>query len=1022
MIVGTGWKTLIAALKKAGNNLPVAEYDFKLDLGVENNSHTQLVRRIAPGSRVLELGCATGYMSDYLRSELGCYVVGVEIDRAMARKAEQHCDRVIVGDVQKGHWLKSLGDERFDIITCADILEHLRDPTSLLNSLPKLLNEGGRLLASVPNGAHAALRLELLEGRFTYEDTGLLDRTHLHLFTYHSLRELFSRCGFRVNELSYTFHDMADSEISNRLERLGMQVSDLGLARFHTPDAAAFQFIVSATPDSNVSADDFPTLTDKPMQSSIEVYRNLFEELHQTGTTAATRLEMVEERDRLLEEQHQHLLAFHAQRDEWTAQGERLNKALHESQSALAEESRLRTELENQVRMLESNVLSINHDRILLKTALHYKKRRLHDVLNSRGWRGYMALMLPLRFWRKFSPNLKELLGNPRLLLDWSRKAKRLWKRGGVTAIREHVTTEITPTYNYSRWIRDVEPVGLPSPEVIEALNVRKDRPLISIVMPVFNVEESWLRVAINSVLDQSYLEWELCIADDASTLPHVKRILMEYERRYKQIKVIYREVNGHISAATNSALSLATGDYVGLMDHDDKLAPYALFFVAQEIVLNPQAELIYSDEDKLNDEGVRCDHYFKPDFNPDLMRAHNMICHFGVYQRSLLEKVGGIREGYEGAQDYDLALRCLRKIEPREQVRHIPWVLYHWRAIPESTASGGEAKSYAIDAAIRAVEDDLSVRGVKADVVESELIEGMIRVRYHLPEAVPLVSIIIPTRNGKRLLQQCIESIRDRTLYEAYEIIVVDNQSDDQATLDYFTELDEETDIRVLRYNHPFNFSAINNFAVEHAKGDLLCFMNDDIEVITPDWLGEMASHGIRQEIGAVGARLWYPDDRLQHGGVVLGLGGVAGHAMKYTAKDNKGYMGRSVLIQNYSAVTAACLLVRREVFDAVSGFDSDHLAVAFNDVDLCIRIHQRGYYNLWTPYAELYHHESASRGAEDTPEKQLRFNGEAEYMLEKYGPFLERDPAYNLNLTRCVEDFSLNWKGIEEGNNDVR
>ncbi|MCU7858223.1 MAG: glycosyltransferase, partial [Candidatus Thiodiazotropha sp. (ex Lucinoma borealis)] len=446
--------------------------------------------------------------------------------------------------------------------------------------------KGGRLLASVPNGAHAALRLELLEGRFTYEDTGLLDRTHLHLFTYHSLRELFSRCGFRVNELSYTFHDMADSEISNRLERLGMQVSDLGLARFHTPDAAAFQFIVSATPDVNVSADDFPTLTDKPMESSIEVYRNLFEELHQTGTTAATRLEMVEERDRLLEEQHQHLLAFHAQRDEWTAQGEALNKALQESQSALADESRLRSELENQVRMLESNVLSINHDRILLKTALHYKKRRLHDVLNSRGWRGYMALMLPLRFWRKFSPNLKELLGNPGLLLDWSRKAKRLWKRGGVTAIREHVTTEITPTYNYSRWIRDVEPVGLPSSEVVEALNVRKDRPLISIVMPVFNVEESWLRVAINSVLDQSYLEWELCIADDASTLPHVKRILIEYERRYKQIKVIYREVNGHISAATNSALSLATGDYVGLMDHDDKLAPYALFFVAQEIVL----------------------------------------------------------------------------------------------------------------------------------------------------------------------------------------------------------------------------------------------------------------------------------------------------------------------------------------------------------------------------------------------------------------------------------------------------
>jgi GT2 family glycosyltransferase len=374
------------------------------------------------------------------------------------------------------------------------------------------------------------------------------------------------------------------------------------------------------------------------------------------------------------------------------------------------------------------------------------------------------------------------------------------------------------------------------------------------------------------------------------------------------------------------------------------------------------------------------------------------------------------MRERYEGAQDYDLALRCLREIDPRRQVRHIPWILYHWRAIPESTASGGEAKSYAMDAALRAVRDDLDVRGLQAEVTESKLIEGMIRVRYRLPENKPLVSIIIPTRNGGRLLRQCIESINERTDYKNIEFIVVDNQSDETMTLDYLTELETQEGVKVLRYDHPFNFSAINNFAVKHAQGELLCFMNDDIEVIDPDWLGEMVSHGVRPEIGAVGARLWYPDERLQHGGVVLGLGGVAGHAMKYTTKENKGYMGRSVLIQNYTAVTAACMLLRREVFDAVGGFDSENLAVAFNDVDLCIRIYQAGFYNLWTPYADLIHHESASRGPEDTPEKQLRFTGEAEYMLDKYGPLLERDPAYNPNLTRCAEDFSLNWKGVDD------
>jgi glycosyltransferase involved in cell wall biosynthesis/2-polyprenyl-3-methyl-5-hydroxy-6-metoxy-1,4-benzoquinol methylase len=994
----------------------VAEYDFKLDLNVENNSHTQLVRRIPPGSRVLELGCATGYMSDYLRREKGCYVVGVEIDRGMAKKARSACDRVIVGDVQGGGWLKSIGDERFDIITCADILEHLRNPISLLQRLPALLDEGGRLLASLPNGAHASLRIELLEGRFTYEDTGLLDRTHLHLFTYSSLREMFARSGFRVDELTYTFHDMADSEIEKRLQKMGFKASERGLAMFHTPDAAAYQYIVSATPDSDVSVEEFPALSDKPMESSVEVYRNLLDELHQAGSTAETRLKMVEERDRILQQQQQTIEVLNNELGKHRESLENAVREIQEAHTALAKESRLRSDFESQLHFMERSNRSLNHDLYLTKLNLKGIKRNLRDVVNSRGWRAYMALTKPLRLVRRFSPELKKLRGDPRILGEWLREAVRLWKLGGLKAIHEHLTTEASPTYDYSLWIRDVEPVGIPTLEMVEAMNERPDRPFISIVMPVFDVDEYWLRAAIDSVLAQSYEEWELCIADDASTRPHIKRVLDEYMRRYKRIKVVYREENGHISHATNSALSLASGDYVGLMDHDDQLAPFALYFVAQEIILNPEAEIIYSDEDKLNSEKVRFDHYFKPDFNPDLMRSHNMICHFGVYRRSLVEKVGGMREGFEGAQDYDLALRCLREIDPRRQVRHIPWILYHWRAIPQSTASGGEAKSYAMDAALRAVGDDLEARGLKADVVESDLIDGMIRVRYRPPEPQPLVSIIIPTRNGGTLLRQCIDSIRDRTEYRNFEFIVVDNQSDDAATLDYLAELEPQEKVKVLRYDHPFNFSAINNFAVEHARGELFCFMNDDIEAIAPEWLGEMVSHGVRPEIGAVGARLWYPDGRLQHGGVVLGLGGVAGHAMKYTTKENKGYMGRSVLIQNYTAVTAACMLVRREVFDAVDGFDSENLPVAFNDVDLCIRIYKAGYYNLWTPYAELYHHESASRGPEDTPEKQLRFTGEAEYMLNKYGPLLERDPAYNPNLTRCAEDFSLNWKGVDD------
>ncbi|MCG8122901.1 MAG: glycosyltransferase, partial [Candidatus Thiodiazotropha taylori] len=505
-------------------------------------------------------------------------------------------------------------------------------------------------------------------GRFSYEDTGLLDRTHLHLFNYHSLRELFVRSGFRVDELSYTFHDMADTEIVRRLENLGLSASDKALGMFHTPEAAAFQFIVTAHPDESVSIEDFPALTDKPMESSIEVYRKLYDQLHQTGETAATRLEMVNERDQLLQQQRDEMHGLIEVRDQLVNQQQELNRVLHETQAKLADQQAKNDELSHQYKMSERAVRSMGHEKDAVEHRLNSAKQHLHDVTNSTGWRVYTKLMLPLSLFRRFKPAIGGLIKNPKMLATWVKEAKRLYKAGGLTAIRHRLTDHASPTYTYSLWIKDVEPVGLPKLESIEALNEWQGRPLISIVMPVYNVEEAWLREAIDSVLAQTYDDWELCIADDASTKTHIKRVLKEYETRFKRIKVVYREENGHISAATNSALELATGQFVGLMDHDDVLAPHALFFVAQEIILHPDASVFYSDEDKLNSEDVRYDHYFKPDFNPDLMRSHNMICHFGVYRRSLLEKVGGIREGYEGAQDYDLALRCLRGLDTRKE------------------------------------------------------------------------------------------------------------------------------------------------------------------------------------------------------------------------------------------------------------------------------------------------------------------------------------------------------------------
>jgi GT2 family glycosyltransferase len=410
---------------------------------------------------------------------------------------------------------------------------------------------------------------------------------------------------------------------------------------------------------------------------------------------------------------------------------------------------------------------------------------------------------------------------------------------------------------------------------------------------------------------------------------------------------------------------------------------------------------LIYSDEDKLSEDGHYYDPYFKPDWNPDLFLSQNYLNHFSVYRKAAVLAVGGFREGFEGSQDYDLALRVTGRATA-DQIRHIPRILYHWRAIATSTASCGTAKPYTVEAARRALAEHL-VRTGHPDAVALPApgCIGMWRIRYGLPETPPRVSIIIPTRNGYALLHTCVESLLNLTSYPDYELLIVDNGSDDPETLDYLASLEQRENIRVIRDDRPFNYAALNNLAARQASGTVLALLNNDTEVIQGDWLREMVSHALRPEIGAVGARLWYPDDRLQHGGCILGVGGVANHAFLGLPRSQVGYFGRSALIQNYSAVTAACLVIRKEVYDAVQGLDETHLAVAFNDVDFCLRVREAGYRNLWTPYAELYHHESASRGQDMTGEKRARFVREVEYMMQRWGDILEHDPAYNPNLS---------------------
>ena len=560
---------------------------------------------------------------------------------------------------------------------------------------------------------------------------------------------------------------------------------------------------------------------------------------------------------------------------------------------------------------------------------------------------------------------------------------------------------------DYSAWVERFSTLSNRGVKVLrrQSLKLAK-RPTISVVVPVYNPAALWLRRCLDSVLRQGYPFWELCIADDASTAPHVRAILTSYMAKDDRIKVVFRDTNGHISAASNSALALATGDWIALLDHDDELPAHALYMVAKAINERPDARLIYTDEDKIDEHGRRFDPYFKPDWNPDLFLSQNMISHLGVYYAALVRDLGGFRQGYEGSQDYDLALRCVERLGA-EHIVHLPHVLYHWRAIEGSTALAKGEKSYATIAGGRALEDHLARTGASGAIVHAAD-HGYRVQRLVDPLRQPKVSLIVPTRDRVELLRVCVNSILERTEYDNYEIVIVDNQSVEPATHAYFDSLQGNPRVKILAYDAPFNFSEMNNIAAAATQGEIVGMINNDLEAIHGDWLSEMVSHAVRPEIGAVGAMLYYPNDTIQHAGVMLGVGGIANHVNVGKPRGFGGQMSRGLLVQNMSAVTAACLLIRRETFDAVGGLDA-HLQVAFNDVDFCLRVREKGFRNLWTPYAELYHHESASRGYEDTPAKQARFMGEVAFMTERWGEHLFRDPAYNPNLTLESTDFSL-------------
>lgn len=582
------------------------------------------------------------------------------------------------------------------------------------------------------------------------------------------------------------------------------------------------------------------------------------------------------------------------------------------------------------------------------------------------------------------------------------------WKENGLKALvlkSKHKLQGIDNDYDYGEWYE----LTRPDEEELEAQRNHRFEymPKLSVVIPAYRTPEKYLKEMLDSLLAQTYRKWEVCVADGSPAGKDCERVLRRYAEKDSRVKYVILGENKGISGNTNAAMDMATGDFIVLADHDDTLTPNALYEIAKAINQDPEHDVIYSDEDKLDmDGGALFEPHFKPDFNPDLLTSTNYICHLFAVNADLVREVGQFDHQYDGAQDYDFIFRCTEKAR---KIYHIPKVLYHWRCHQASTASNPESKLYAFEAGARAIQAHFDRLGIQTDSVEKGVDYGKYHVRFTI-QGNPLVSVIIPNKDHTADLDICLKSLMEKATYRNLEFIIVENNSTEEKTFAYYEQLQKEHEnVKVVTWEREFNYSAINNFGVTFARGDYLLFLNNDTEIIEPDCIQEMLGYCQREDVGAVGARLLYQDDTIQHAGVVVGFGGIAGHTFIGLHKSENSYFHRAMCAQDYSAVTAACLMTKKEVFHRAGGF-SEELAVAFNDIDYCMKVRAQDKLVVYNPYALLYHYESKSRGLEDTPEKVARFNREIKIFSEKWPDILKNgDPYYNPNLTLRKSNFAL-------------
>ncbi|MGH2655660.1 MAG: glycosyltransferase [Actinomycetota bacterium] len=922
-------------------------YETEVNLANHNNSHTLLVLMTGYNKKVLEVGCSTGFMTKILQ-ERGCWVTGLEIDPVAAQRAARYSERMIVADIEAIDFAHLFPDERFDVILFGDVLEHLVDPLAVLRHSASILAPEGAVLASIPNITHGSVRLALLTGRFQYTPEGLLDRTHLRFYDREGVEALFEDAGYLITDRRQTTLDLFETELELRPDD---HPPFLVEAVRELPDASTYQFLVRAEP---VLPSDVPV----PVRSPEDV-----------AEPARRRLWAVEERLARLERHMTGLLTELGVKD----------RVLAERSVTFAEEMRV---LRLRLRALEAARASEEEGR-------RWAVGELDRIRGSVGYRITQGITGRLR--RAFPRDTLRgrVLGRFRRFL--SRRLERRARRRAAPPVFEAVPELpeglAVDLDEYRRWIETHEP----SPGDLEEQGRRAAtllyRPLVSVVVPTWNPPVDLLREMVESLRAQTYGTWELCIADGSSE-SGVRDALEDLERSDERIRVVRLDRNLGISGNTNEALKLATGEYTAFLDQTDVLAPFALYRVVEALNRDPGIDVLYSDWDLLSEDGrVRFNPFFTPEWSPDLLLSANYMVHLSVVRTRLVREVGGLRPELDGAQDWDLLLRVT---ERTDRVVRIPAVLYHWRADRSSAAISLAAKPDAEAAQRRAVEERLTRAGESGAVVRED--DGQLRVRWAVPDP-PKVSIVIPTRDNRPLLGRCLEAIR-RSSYTNREVIVIETAGRTPEREEWYEHLQEQFRCRVLWWDGPFNYSAVNNWAARQSSGDILLFMNDDTEPLTVDWLNEVVGWLGREGVGVVGTHLLAEDDTIQHGGVIIGMGGFAEHLFRGLLPGAWSLMGSTMWYRNTTAVTGACLAVRRQVFEEAEGWD-ERFVLCGSDVELCLRVRRAGYRVVVTPRARLRHFERATRG-DVVPEEDFCLSF-WHYQGELYGG----DPYFNPSLS---------------------